>query len=134
MDIQEKASEFEKLFSVLERENGDKYYVCKEDEELKHLVMMAHGEMMPDDYRYQFIHEALEAIAADGENAEVEPDIYTNELTAWLHSRNSRVEYLTDALSQGERDGFSALSTAQYLEKREVLDSVLTSLTELVEE
>jgi hypothetical protein len=46
--------------------------------------------MLPDDWRYQFIEEALDAISEDGEDAQLEPAIYTHELTGWLHSRADR--------------------------------------------
>lgn len=42
-------------------------------------------------------------------------DVYTSDLTEWLHDRNGNVSYLTDALEEhGVKDGFKALQMAQY--------------------
>jgi hypothetical protein len=93
---------------------------------------------MPDDYRYKFIEDALIMIADQDEDAddldcpEIEADSYTSELTKWLHSRNDRVYYLTEALEEYEiKDGFQALQEAQLREREEVYHSVLSSLREL---
>jgi hypothetical protein len=94
--------------------------------------------MMPDDYRYKFIENSLQYIADQDEDAddldcpEIEADIYTSDLTKWLHSRNDRVYYLTEALEEYEiKDGFQALQEAQLREREEVFYSVLNSLREL---
>ena len=95
--------------------------------------------MLPDDYRYKFILDALEIIANSDQEAEldypeIEADIYTGDLTAWLHSRNDRVCYLTEALEEYDiDDGFWALQEAQLREREEVYFSVLNSLRELRE-
>ena len=103
---------------------------------LTDLILAAQGDMMPDDYRYKFIEDALEIIAEADDNSldcpEIEADIYTSDLTKWLHSRNDRVYYLTEALETFVmRDGFVALQFAQIIEKEEVYWSVLESLREL---
>jgi hypothetical protein len=75
---------------------------------------------------------------ATHEDAEVardnlEPDLSTSELTAWLHSLQSRVYYLTQALvNYGPfRDGFQLLAAAQMTEKEEVFQQVVAALAEV---
>jgi hypothetical protein len=145
MTIQEKAAEFARHFETRTRDNGDTFVCCTDDapQELKdlvhttHAIHATHGGMLPDDWRYQFVSDALDLLA-DCENpddADPEVDIYTYDLTAWLHSRVDRVYYLTEALEAGSiNDGFALLSYAQYLERCEVLNSVRSSLENLIEE
>ena len=113
---------------------------------LQDLAYAAHdnGDIWTDDWRYEFIEEALDALAdadpdADPDEviAEIEPDIYTSDLTRWLDSRNSRVHYLSEVLeeygSEG-MDGFRLLALAQGREKQETARRVLDFLTERAEE
>ena len=122
------------------RDSGEKFVKTKygRPDWLKTLIFTAHDGMLPDDYRYKFIEDALEIIAEADDNSldcpEIEADSYTSELTKWLHSRNDRVYYLTEALEEYEiKDGFQALQEAQLRERKEVFYSVLNSLRELCE-
>ena len=124
------------------RDNGEEFVKTKEGRPdwLKNLIFTAHDDMLPDDYRYQFIEDALQYISDQDEDVgldcpEIEADTYTSDLTKWLHSRNDRVYYLTEALEEYEiKDGFQALQEAQLREREEVFYSVLNSLRELCEE
>ena len=112
---------------------------------LQDLAYAAHdnGDIWADDWRYGFIEEALDALAyadpdADPDEviAEIEPDIYTSDLTRWLDSRNSRVFYLTEVLEEfgGDLDGFQLLSMAQAQEKQETASQVLAFIMERAED
>jgi hypothetical protein len=115
------------------RDNGEEFIKTKEGRPdwLKNLIFTVHDGMLPDDYRYKFIEDALIMIADQDEDTdldcpEIEADIYTSDLTKWLHSRNDRVYYLTEALETFEiKDGFWALQEAQLREREEVYYSVL---------
>lgn len=138
--IQTLAKEMSQAFEGATRVNGESFRKLKEGspEWMNEVSHAAHADMMPEDWRYVFIEEACDALA-DADNideVELEADIYTNDLTAWLHSRADRVYRLTEALEEGIdfKDGFKLLSYAQYLEKREVLDAVKEALRALVEE
>lgn len=96
------------------------------------------ARLLPDDWRYAFIEQAVDALA-EHENADAAldslgPDIYTSELTAWLHSLNCRVSFLDYALAEygSFRDGFQLLATAQLIEKQEVFQQVVSALHELL--
>lgn len=95
------------------------------------------------EYAYEFGHDALEAIAnADDDESsiqdairEIEADIYTADLTAWLAESVQHVAWLDEALSEfGSRDGFAALSQAQMLHKQAVADAILQALIEQAED
>ena len=137
--VNELAKEALGWFITDTRDNGEEFVKTKEGRPdwLKNLIFTAHGGMLPDDYRYKFIENSLQYIADQDEDAdldrpEIEADIYTSDLTKWLHSRNDRVCYLTEALETfGIKDGFAALQLAQLREREEVYHSVLSSLREL---
>ena len=101
------------------------------------LAMAAHddGNIMPDDYRYEYMHDALECIA-DGEmNPMLEPDDATHDLTGWLHSSNNRLAYVDSAIQEmGATDQFATtLMHAQQAERQEVYYQVLAFLEEMTE-
>ena len=136
--IQSLAREMSLAFESATRTNGETF--CKlqdgSPEWMTTVCREAHDEakLLPDDWRYAFIEEAVDAMAeyedSDEALASLEPDIYTGELTAWLHSLNSRVYYLDEAQTQFGpfRDGFQLLAAAQMLEKEEVFHQVVTAL------
>jgi hypothetical protein len=92
------------------------------------------GRLLPDDWRYAFIEQAVDALVehedTDDALGRLEPDIYTSDLTAWLHSLNSRVYFLDEALAVygSFRDGFQLLAAAQMIEKEEVFQQVVSAL------
>jgi len=141
VSVQKLAKFYETFFYRKTRDDGEEFWLVKDDrpEELKELIHEAHGDMMPDDHRYEFILESLTALAnyEDPDDAieGIESDVYTSDLTSWLNSRNDRTYYLTEAIEEyGVKDGFDALSLAQYQEKSEVFWSVKNSLENTVEE
>jgi hypothetical protein len=88
-----------------------------------------HG-MMPDDWRYSFIVEALDLLSEcdDPDDVYPEPDVYTSELTAWLASRNDRHGYCDESMHEmGHHSQVSTIDVimaGQVQEKREVLAAV----------
>jgi hypothetical protein len=115
-----------------------------DNEEVKDLCFTAHSGMLPDDFIYSRIVEALycliERKPEDEDKAreclyELEADIYTSDLTAWLNSSNNRVYYLTEALEEFRfKDGFNALMAAQKLEIDEISNSVLNYIIRNLDE
>jgi hypothetical protein len=140
--VNELAKEALEWFTTDVRDNGEEFVKTKDGRPdwLENLIFTAHDDMLPDDYRYKFIEKSLQYISDQDEDAdldcpEIEADSYTSDLTKWLHSRNDRVCYLTEALETfGIKDGFAALQLAQLREREEVFYSVLNSLRELCEE
>jgi hypothetical protein len=147
LTIQQLASHFESFFKTGARTvSGTKYLYLADDapERLKELVKAAHEDFMPDDYKYQFICEALDHIANSNENDDmaeinIESDIYTNELYSWLASHLSRAEYVNAILSDqghcGHLDNIATvLGDAQQREKQDVFNIVWSSLEDILTE
>jgi len=97
------------------------------------------GRLLPDDWRYAFIEEAVDALAdhedTDEARNSLESDLYTRELTAWLHTLNGRVYFLGEAVAEygSFRNGFQLLAAAQMIEKDEVFQQVVAALREQLE-
>jgi len=101
----------------------------------------AHGDMLPDDYRYQWALEAAEGYSDrephewDSVNDEIEADVYTHDLTKWLHSHDSRTGYMDEAMGKfGFTDTNAALACAQYLEIREVYWTIRQAIEDEADE
>jgi hypothetical protein len=143
MTTQEKAEKALEYFKRHQR-GDDRIWVTK-DEKPDWIVDMCHaahdsGQMFPDDLRYEYIVEALDAISEADEIDEIETstDIYTHDLTAWLHSRADRPDYCDMAQEEGliadDATTWQRLTGGQYTEKREILDSLIGFLENLDEE
>jgi hypothetical protein len=113
----------------------------------------AHGDMLlPDDYTYEFIVDALEALSACGDTDTARSEIYadayrealpTTELIKWLSSHGDRVAYTDEAIARyqvaddlipGPPLGvLEAIGVGLTIERREVFDFVLDSLEARIE-
>ena len=136
------AHEMSRAFVGDKRNDGTEFRKLRDGspEWMKDVCFKAHGDMMPDDHRYEMIEEACDALADHDDEDEardsLEADVYTSELTAWLHSRVDRTGYVDEALEEygGEVKGISdAIALGQMKEKEEVFGLVVEALTELVD-
>lgn len=112
-------------------------------EELRDSIRAAHGDRMPDDWIFSTYENILGAFSnytittadslEDNRSEIVDGlvDVYTSELTGWLHRDNRNVYYLTEALEEHSEgaDGFKILAIAQYLAIDEVAGEVINYLT-----
>src|SRR5690606_2224489 len=129
-------------FERQKRDDGTECWILEvgAPEWIKDLVWAAHakGELLPEDFRYLFIIEALEAIAENPEEPDIllEPDVYASRLIEWLNAHPSyRMVLVNEAVDQfGWSSLFDALQAGQLLEKKEVLQSVRGFLEKRVEE
>lgn len=131
------------------RDNGDTFISLKDDapEWMREACRAAHGGMMPDDWRYQFILKVASAIAdLDDGNPDDDRDIddlrheavdgavsvYTSDLTAWLASHVERVGYCDEAFSEGlasiDTGAIGLLQAGQYAEIDEVWGQLVAAL------
>jgi len=141
--IQSVAQEILNNMEEATRNDGSKYIrTIKDIEWQKEIIFKAHQDRLPSDYIYEFIQDALYAIVDAEDNEEaieeaiygIEADVYTSDLTRWLHSNNHNVYYLTEALEEFEiKDGFQALAIAQQKQKQEVAIKVLNGIKEYIE-
>jgi hypothetical protein len=132
-------------FGFTRKMRGDKYITVFEDnvpKELRDSVHKAHSDRMPSDWIYEKYSSILDALT----NYEIESmddieenraeivdglvDVYTSDLTAWLHADNRNVYYLTEAQEEygAESDGFKLLAMAQY----KAIDDVFSEVVELL--
>lgn len=137
------AKKLQAQMTISDRKDGTKYYHLKRSnnpEWMTEVINAIHGEKLPDNTTYEFIDDALNIIcdlddeATEDDIQEViyertEADIYTSDLTAWLHARNDHVYYLTEVLEELDiKDGFQALSAAQARHKEEVAFGLINEL------
>jgi hypothetical protein len=145
--IQSTAEEIQKQLETKTRPDGTRF-ICQKDlhiEWITDICRDAHGDRMPSDDVYNVISETVDALAelepdADEDDArdrlqEIEPPVYTSDLTKWLASHNGNVYYLTQALEEYKpSDGFRVLATAYALWQQEIAGAVLAAIVERVEE
>lgn len=127
-------------FEYRNRHDGSGYWAVEDraPEWVKNLVWAAHnnGEILPDDFRYLFIVEALEAMAENPEEPEIVPDVYTSQLLKWLEAYPSyRMGFVDEAVGQFGWNGlFEGLQAGQLMEKQEVVQLVRAFLEKKIEE
>ncbi len=140
--LQKLAGEVSEMFEQKERDNGDKFQIVKDGSPkwVTEMCHEAHGDMLPDDYKYDFIVEALDALAnyedPDDIDSEIEADPYTHDRYKWLSSNLARSVYVDEAVeNMGHSDqGITGeIGMGQYQEKCEVLGIVRRFLEERLE-
>lgn len=136
--VQQIALEYSNMFKTKTRANGETFFVVDECQPLMNIIQKVNGEIFPDDYKYEFVYEALLNIseAHDIYEIQCEPNIYNNELLEWLSSHASRIEYVNETVEElgHSEDGLIGdISIGQWAEKNEVLTIVLSELETLVE-
>lgn len=142
--IQETAKEASSYFTGLKRNDNEEIRILKDGapEWVTDLIHKAHGDMLPDDYRFAIIEEALDAIAESEDLDETESeyvdnvDIYTKELTTWLGSRTDRYGWVDAGIEEyGKGDSITNdLENGQRMERREVFALVRRALESVSEE
>lgn len=129
--------------------SGETFYALRDGSPdwMAEAVREAHGDMLPDDWRYEAIwavSEALSDLGADEDHedaiheiADGLVDVYTANLTKWLASSLERVAYVDEAREDfgGEgNDLETAIKRGQFLEYREIASSLVSALAALVDE
>ena len=96
------------------------------------------GDMLPDDWRYEFIADALIALenADDPDEPELEPSVYTGELTGWLASNVNRYGYCDEATEDYGpfKSLIGLLQAGQLREMEEVYRQVVDFLRDRLDE
>lgn len=127
-------------FTRRTREDGTQFVTLTDaaEEWMHDVVREGHGDMLPEDWRYETIAAAVEFIADNGdaddradEFADGCTDTYTSDLLAWVGSHASRMGWVEEARAEwGTREGSfdDELRVAQYLEAREVFGLVYAAL------
>ena len=135
---------------VTRHRNDDSTYICTVDnapEWIKEAIHSAHGDMLPDDWRYRMISRVADSLtdtAPDDwqecatEIADSCVDVYTGRLTDWLASSISRVGYVDEAVNEyGINEDFDltkAIMLGQFAEYLEITNSLIASIEEQADE
>lgn len=113
------------------------------------LCRAAHGDMLPDDWRYEFIGDALSCIEENEDSDEDELSerfrewfdgayVYTAQQTGWLASRADRHGYCDEAAEElgdcGQFTTTTRIALGMMREAEEVFSAVLAFLTERADE
>lgn len=130
-----------------QRDSGESFTTTKDDapQWVRDLVYAAHGDFLPEDWRYDCIHSALSHIADSGaddaddlddaghEFADGHVDVYTGARLQWLASNLNRPAYVDDAVDEmgaADLDTTERIGLGQYAESLEVFESVRRSLAD----
>ncbi len=141
--IADKAAEFLDHFQCIKVDRSEEEIYTLKDQappSLKDLVREAHGDFLPDDFRYETIQDALCALSdglEDLDEVRLEADIYHHDLLKWLSSNLKRIAYCDEAKEEfglQEVDLMTLITYGQLREKEEILASVRESLIQICEE
>ena len=136
-------------FTTITRDSGETIYAVKDSapEWIGDMCRAAHGDMFPDDWRYDCIHSALSWISDTGadeyaeldghEFADGHVDVYTSGRLAWLASHLDRPGYCdraADELGGGDMDTVERIGLGQYAESLEVFGYVAAALEDQMDE
>lgn len=101
------------------------------------LAREAHGGMLPDDWKYSYIVDALDALSEHDDPEEARDsmreggiDVYNSELVRWVGSSLTRAGYVDEFRENvsSDCDFFTSLQGGQQQEREEVFGLVLAFL------
>lgn len=151
--LMEVVTELYNALTTTTRHNGDEIIVLddeKKEDWMRDIIHEVHTSMdqgfLPDDTVYKFINRVLGDLMeadedSDGDDLremlfEIEPDVYTSDLTAWLNARNDHVQYINrvkEEFGEGLDDGFQLLSAAQGFYIRDIGEALITAMVNHLE-
>lgn len=141
-ELKDIAKFIQKRLTTKRRDSGESYVSATDDtpQWIVNLFHEAHGDMLPDDYKYEYIQDSIEWIADgnDLESPDIEADVYTEDLIKWLGSHiGTRPNYVDEAVAQfgGHSDQgiVGDIMMGQAMEKDEVYHIVLQGLQKIQE-
>lgn len=142
MAIRNFAQSMYDAFETKTRDSGETFVSLKDGspEWMTEIVHSAHGDMMPDDFRYRITKAACGFIADRSDDTDLDDvsyefsddvDVYNASLLEWVSSNMTRAAYVDEALEEyGTKSLWSALQQGQASERREIFDTVLAALRE----
>ena len=147
MDIQELAEYANSFFTTMQAQRGEKQktiniLVDRYPSWIYEMVYKAHEEMLPDDYKYEYIVETLDALS-EGQDPEeglndLEADVYDSDLLEWLSSHGERQGFVNEAVEvyghSKEMGIMGDIMMGQKSEKEQVWRIVVEALKERLED
>ena len=130
-------------FETRERQSGGTFHALKDNapEWVSDAVRKAHGERLPCDWIYKqcdsiasdirqaIVHDDREPVDI-ADHLEIEPDIYTASLTAWLADHLDNLNYCNEwaeEFSTGKVNLVALISGGQWLAKREIANVMIAA-------
>lgn len=151
MQTAQKAEHYLSFLDSKQRDNGEWFVFMRDNrpQALHDAMYEAHGDKLPSDWIFttfadllqkisEYNHETLDDLENDrSEIVDSCTDIYTHDLTGWLHNDNSNLSYLEDAMSERtfvKEDGaWQVLAYAQYIAIDEIMQHVINLLASDIE-
>jgi hypothetical protein len=141
--VQKLAKRLTEALETNKRNNGDDFVSLKDGSRswMTDVIRSVHADKLPDDTVYALIERCADALTDADEDAdpqdvisEIESDIYTSDLTEWLHARVDHIAYVDEVLSEGLiTDGATVLMRAQKKQIDEVGYALVSALEEAAE-
>lgn len=144
MTIQKLASDLYDALETRRRDNGEAFHTLRDDapEWMRDAVREAHGDMLPDDWRYGAIKRVACAMADVAEDEDLDDaaheacdamvDVYNGTLCTWLASHGARMGYCDEAADEygydKERGIIGLMQLGQFAEYREIWSALASAL------
>jgi hypothetical protein len=135
MNLQARAALFARYLTTNQTPGERQGITVKTDdapEWVTEVIHAAHGDSFPDDWTYATIREAADAIEESGEDAELEPEIYTAQLLEWLREYPNATGYCDDAVTEYGTDYsggiISVIQMGQAIAQAEIVHAVIAAL------
>ena len=132
--VQDLATEANDALETKTRDNGDKFHAFKRHSPqwMQDMAHEAHGDMSPDDWKYEFIHDAIYALSEEDDAVQardtLEVSCYYSDQLRWLSSNLGRSDYADQAREEfdmGEEPIMKQIEMGMYQEQIEVFELVL---------
>ena len=138
------AQKLNKHLKLKTRRDGTKFYALDgygmKTAWMTDVIHIAHGDSFPDDTIYEFIHKIAGHIAelavdvdlydAIDSVLDIEADVYTNQLTAWLAANLNHVQYIDEVFEEYGKpnSAFDMLQLAQMRQIREIGNALVDAI------
>ena len=146
--VKQLAQDMADAFEGTTRPNGDEIRVLRDGSPdwMRDVARRSHGDMLPDDWRYDKLEDAVAAIADAGDDADLDElgaefadsavDVYNTNRYAWLASHLSRAGYVDQAREDfGPAENVTDdIGRGQYMEALEIYNDALAALRDLADE
>lgn len=136
------AKQLDRALVTGKRDNGEDFYKLRDEapQWMIDAVHAAHGDMLPDDWKYKMIADLASSLAELDDDAtqdaieraiyELEAPVYTAQLVDWLGS-GGRISYADEVLEDGGAKTITDLMQAGYQrELAEVANLLCDALAE----
>ena len=140
MELHELAARANSFFVKKKRDSGEEFWSMKKRYPVwvMEMVHAAHGDMMPDNHKYEFVVDTLDSLEEenDPDEPELEADVYYSDLNRWFASHVERAGYVDEAVENfghSDQGVHGDIGSGQIFEKQEVWHTVVQHLRDRLE-